>query len=81
MGGTICYLTFGVYVKFMVSNNDQYVAFTISDLNTVFGIVVIYASTCYIRRRTLWDRLSNLNCQQDIPWWCFIGGFMSIEGL
>jgi len=56
---------------------DQYVAFSITENNKTFGMVAVYASTCYIRRRTLWHDLSNLLNQQNLPF-CLIGDYNTI---
>jgi len=42
-------------------------------------MATIYASTCYIKRRTLWSSLQNLHQANSIPW-SFIGDFNSILG-
>jgi hypothetical protein len=63
----------------IISQNDQFVAFTCSDLDKVFGIIAVYASTCYLKRRQLWNSLSALNNQHNINW-CFMGDFNVILG-
>ncbi|XP_058776538.1 uncharacterized protein LOC131650843 [Vicia villosa] len=42
------------------------------------GIAAIYASTCHIKRRALWDNLSSIN-SVNIPW-SFVGDFNVILG-
>jgi len=37
----------------ILSENDQDISFTMTNNNLTFGVVAIYASTCYIRRRHL----------------------------
>jgi hypothetical protein len=64
----------------VISLSDQYVAFTCSDVDKLFGIVAVYASTCYLRRRQLWSSLSSFCNSQDISW-CFMGDFNVILGL
>jgi hypothetical protein len=63
----------------IISQNDQFVAFTCSDLDKVFGIIAVYASTCYLKRRQLWNNLAALNNQHNINW-CFMGDFNVILG-
>jgi hypothetical protein len=58
----------------VISVSDQFVAFTCSDVDKVFGIVAIYASTCYVKRRQLWSDLSDLSNNHIISW-CFMGDF------
>ncbi|MCH82656.1 hypothetical protein A2U01_0003467 [Trifolium medium] len=60
--------------------DNQCVAFTLSDLDKVFGVAAVYASNCYVSRRNLWSSLSTLNSNNDIPW-CFLGDFNVIMGL
>jgi hypothetical protein len=64
----------------VISLSDQYVAFTCSDVDKLFGIVAVYASTCYLRRRQLWSSLSSFCNSQDISW-CFMGDFNVILGV
>jgi hypothetical protein len=40
--------------------SDQYVACSVHDNNKSFGIVAVYASTCYVKRRVLWSELTKL---------------------
>ncbi|XP_024636247.1 uncharacterized protein [Medicago truncatula] len=57
--------------------SDQFVAFSVHDNNKSFGVVAVYASTCYLKRRVLWNELSNLQNQFNLPW-CYIGDFNAI---
>ncbi|GAU43510.1 hypothetical protein TSUD_399030 [Trifolium subterraneum] len=63
----------------VISLDDQHVACSITVQDKVFGIAAIYASTCYIKRRLLWDNLSVLCNQYNISW-CFMGDFNVIMG-
>ncbi|WJX67284.1 hypothetical protein P8452_51763 [Trifolium repens] len=63
----------------IISCDDQQISFSFSENNITFCIAAIYAATCYIKRRTLWQCLSNLQ-QQFIHPWCFIGDFNTILG-
>lgn len=56
----------------IIDADDQQVSFTINHLRNVFGFSVIYASTSYIIRRNLWNKLSNV--MNNTPWY-FIGDF------
>jgi hypothetical protein len=44
-----------------------------------FGIAAVYASTCYLQRRNLWNVLSQIQSQHLLPW-CFLGDFNTILG-
>ncbi|WJX57327.1 hypothetical protein P8452_42899 [Trifolium repens] len=46
----------------------------------IFGIVAVYASTCYVKRRQFWSNLSDLINNHNISW-CFMGDFNVILGL
>jgi len=61
----------------IVSSTDQQVSLTFNFNSITFGISAVYASTCYIHRRTLWSDLINCHTQFDIPW-CTIGDFNAI---
>jgi hypothetical protein len=63
----------------VVQTTDQLVAFTFDFHNVNCGIVAIYASTCYIKRRSLWSPLQNIHQANSIPW-SFIGDFNAILG-
>jgi hypothetical protein len=56
---------------------DQFVAFSVIDNNKSFGVVAVYASTCYVKRRILWSDLTNLLNQFNLPW-CLLGDFNTI---
>jgi len=63
----------------IVQSTDQFVAFTFDFNNVNCGMVAIYASTCYIKRRHLWSSLQNIHQSISIPW-SFIGDFNAILG-
>jgi hypothetical protein len=63
----------------LISVDDQHIALSILDNEKVFCLSVIYASTCYIKRRKLWQTLTDLQHQYHNPW-CFIGDFNTIMG-
>jgi ribonuclease HI len=73
----ICKINLNPIVLFV---DNQCVAFTLSEMDKVFGIVAVYASTCYVNRRNLWSSLSHLNSNNDIPW-CFLGDFNVVLGI
>jgi hypothetical protein len=59
--------------------DDQQVTFTFCNNDKSFCISAIYASTCYLRRRLLWQKLSDLQLQYNLPW-SYIGDFNTILG-
>jgi exonuclease III len=59
--------------------DDQQVSFSISDHAKTFAISAVYASTNYLTRRRLWNKLNFLQAQHDMPW-CFFGDFNVILG-
>jgi hypothetical protein len=59
--------------------DDQHVSFTFTQNNITFALSAIYASTTYLKRRKLWNSLSTLQSQYNLPW-CFIGDFNVIIG-
>jgi hypothetical protein len=64
---------------FLITEHDQHISFNISHNNITFGFSVIYASTCYINRRQLWNSLTTILNSQTIPW-AFIGDFNTVLG-
>lgn len=50
--------------------NDQYISIQVDVSGKEFGITVVYAFTCYIKRRNLWLAITNLYSQHDLPWGC-----------
>src|SRR6266487_4565081 len=63
----------------LISFDDQQVAFSFCENDRVYCISAIYASNCHIRRRSLWQNLTDLQHQYQNPW-CFIGDFNTILG-
>ena len=59
--------------------NDQSISIKIDVAGKDFGVTAVYASTCYIRRRSLWASITHLHSQHDLPWSC-IGDFNTILG-
>ncbi|CAL5194862.1 unnamed protein product [Lathyrus oleraceus] len=59
------------------SSSDQHVTFTVLIDNILISIVVVYASTCHIKRRSLWEDISSCTSSTNIPW-CLIGDYNSI---
>lgn len=57
----------------------QHVSFTVVAENQTFGISAVYASTNYVRRRTLWQELNDLQSIHSLPW-CFLGDYNSALG-
>jgi exonuclease III len=60
--------------------DDQCVAFKITALEKSFCVAAVYASNCYIKRRSLWAKLSDLTMIHDLPW-CYMGDFNVILGM
>ncbi|WJX66185.1 [histone H3]-lysine(4) N-trimethyltransferase [Trifolium repens] len=60
--------------------DDQLVAFKISALDKVFCVAAVYASTCYVKRRLLWAKLSELTSLHVLPW-CYMGDFNVVLGM
>lgn len=63
----------------IIQIDDQHVSFSISDNGKELAMAAIYASTCYLKRRQLWNTLGNLLNQFSLPW-NFIGNFNTILG-
>jgi len=63
----------------IIDPDSQHVSFTISENNITFGICAIYASTNYITRRNLWNKLSFKQSNHNFRW-CFLGDFNTILG-
>jgi hypothetical protein len=68
----------------LLNVDDQHISLTVELDGKSFGIAAVYASTCYLHRRNLWNSLSQTQSQHLLPW-CFLGDFntslalMSIE--
>jgi hypothetical protein len=63
----------------IINTSDQHVSFTFTQNSLTFGVNVVYASTCYIHRRRLWNALSWSHNQYHIPW-CSTRDFNAIIG-
>lgn len=63
----------------LLNTNDQSISITFDVAGKIFGVTAVYASTCYIKRRSLWAAITHLQSQHDIPWSC-IGDFNAILG-
>lgn len=48
--------------------DDQHVSFSLIDNGKEFAMVAVYASTCYLKRRRLWETLGNMLTQFNLPW-------------
>jgi len=59
--------------------DDQHLSFTLKENGKSFGMFVVYASTDYVKRRTLWQSLTNVHNSLNLPWSC-IGDFNIILG-
>lgn len=59
--------------------SDQYVSFSIMVDGISFGISAVYASTSYVKRRSLWSDLNSLQHSYQIPW-CFMGDYNTVLG-
>jgi len=59
--------------------DDQLVSFKIVHNGKSFAVAAIYASTCHIKRRNLWEALTHLLTSHPLPW-CMIGDFNTILG-
>ena len=62
-----------------IKSRMEQVSLTFNFNSVTFGISAVYASTCYIHRRTLWRDLINCHTQINIPW-CTLGDFNAIIG-
>jgi len=58
-------------------SNDQCIAVSCKYENSIIFLVVVYANTYHVRRRSLCADLKNLLATYRGPWF-FIGGFNSI---
>lgn len=60
--------------------DDQQISCTLNDNGRYFGMSVIYALTYYIKKRLLWQSLSNVQNCFNLTWSC-IGDFKIIIGI
>jgi hypothetical protein len=63
----------------LIDVDNQQVSFTVDVSGVLFGITAVYASTCYLSRRALWSKITNVQSQYPLPW-CCIGDFNTIMG-
>jgi hypothetical protein len=61
----------------LIDIDDQQIALSINENDTTFCLSFIYASTYHLRRRPLWQKLTNLLQLHRHPW-CFLGDFNTI---
>lgn len=61
----------------VVDSDDQQVSFTFKVDNKIMGMSVVYASTCYINRRSILRKSQDVLDDNYIPW-SFIGDFNTI---
>jgi len=54
----------------ILSIDDQQVSFQVDLGGKTFGISVVYASTCYIKRRQIWHAISSLQTQHHVGTKC-----------
>jgi len=59
--------------------DEQLVSFQTLYNGQIFAIAAIYASTCHIKRRHLWETLTFLQSNNLLPW-CMIGDLNTILG-
>jgi hypothetical protein len=60
--------------------DEQQVSFKLNDNGKVFGFTAVYASTCYLKRRELWNNLNVIFGQNNIPWCLLVGDFNALIG-
>jgi hypothetical protein len=63
----------------LLSADDQQISISVDLEGKTFGITAVYASNCYIKRRSLWNTISQIQTQHTFPWSC-IGDFNTILG-
>lgn len=73
-----CLCTFNLNPTIVASSN-QHVSLTYTSNSSLFGISAVYASTCYLHRRLLWNDLINCHNLYSIPW-CTLGDFNAVIG-
>jgi hypothetical protein len=60
--------------------DEQQLSFKLNDNGKVFGFTAVYASTCYLKRRELWNNLNVIFGQNNIPWCLLVGDFNALIG-
>jgi hypothetical protein len=63
----------------LLATDDQHIAISVDIDGKSFGISGVYASTCYMNRRNLWNALTQVHSQYLFPW-CYMGDFNTILG-
>jgi len=63
----------------LLSADDQQISISFDVGGKIFGITLVYASTCYRKIRDLWSTISIIQNQHLMPWAC-IGDFNTILG-
>ncbi|WJX18847.1 hypothetical protein P8452_08606 [Trifolium repens] len=63
----------------ILDSDSQQVSFSIKVNDKTVAFSVVYASTNYITRRQLWNKLNDLQTLHNLPW-SFIGDFNAIIG-
>jgi len=63
----------------VLSSDSQQISFSLVENSKQFAFSVVYASTNYITRRSLWTVLTTLKSQHAFPW-SFSGDFNCILG-
>ncbi|WJX52536.1 hypothetical protein P8452_38639 [Trifolium repens] len=63
----------------LLAVDDQHISLSVVIDGKTFGLSAVYASTCYIHRRNLWNALSQVQSQHLLPW-CYMGDFNTILG-
>ena len=61
----------------ILTEHEQEITFTITENNITSAFDVVYASTCYLKRRLLWDRLNIIQTTHPLPW-SIIGDFNTV---
>jgi exonuclease III len=64
----------------VIDVDDQQVSIILEENGKSFGLSAVYASTSYIKRRELWQKLSLVQQNNNSIPWCFIGDFNTILG-
>jgi len=64
----------------IILSDDQQVTFKISINNIDLYLTAVYASVNNLRRKLLWQTLTNLLSSHPNAPWCFIGDFNTIIG-
>jgi hypothetical protein len=63
----------------LLAVDDQHISVSVVMDGKSFGISAVYASTCYLQRRNLWNALTQIHSLHMLPW-CYLGDFNTILG-